>query len=218
LTGTGVTSTICTSSRKRRRRFATTSRQTGPLDQIRNKGDYRPGADRESTPGLHHVDEIVSSLYAYPITAFARIVAEDPSLQVVYGNDAIDYANRVIETVNFFYRRSTPAHRRLHRSDADASLEYRDKPTEADCAGRDRAKSEDPGNGAWDQKQRDCSAFEAAGKALPPINLTFSMVLVSSRGARQPFYLRPEARAAPRTCETFFSSSSRASNAISPTA
>ena len=173
-----------------------------PLDQIRNKAGLPAwGGTEVNSGGLHHVDEIVSSLYAYPIAAFARIVAEDPSLQVVYGNDAIDYANRVIETVNFFLPQ---IHRQRTGDFIEATLtlplEYRDRPTEADCTrAHDKAKSEDPGNVArWDQKQRDCRRLrELAGRALPHnINLTFSMVLIElSRVLDSPFYLHAPKRA-----------------------
>ena len=106
------------------------------------------GGTEVNSGGLHHVEEIVSSLYAYPIAAFARIVAEDPSLQAVYGNDAIDYANRVIETVNFFLPQ---IHRQRVGDFIEATLtlplEYRDRPTEADCTkAHDKAMSEDPDN------------------------------------------------------------------------
>jgi hypothetical protein len=49
------------------------------------------------------VDEVVSSLYANPMATFARIVAEDPALNVTaYGELAMKYANAAVQTVWLF--------------------------------------------------------------------------------------------------------------------
>ncbi len=170
-------------------------------DQIRNKvGVPGWGGRSVSYGGLHHVEEIVTSVYAYPIAAFARIVAENPSLQPVYGNDAIDYANAVVQTVSFFLPqiRIQPA-----GSFIEATLthpeEYRNRPTEADCTNAyDEAMRADPGNKArWDQKKSDCNNLrKLAGRGLPHnINLTFSMVLIElSRVLDTRFYLQSPRR------------------------
>jgi hypothetical protein len=56
-----------------------------PTDQIRNKvGLAAWGGGLLDNYGLHSVDEITSSLYAYPIAAFARILAEDPAVRARY--------------------------------------------------------------------------------------------------------------------------------------
>ena len=175
-------------------------------DQIRNKVGLAawggPGVDYG---GLHHVDEIVSSLYAYPIAAFARIVAGHPPLQVRYGcdslsgktcRDAIDYTNYVRETVGVFL----PQIRRQRvggfiEAKLTHPVEYRNRPTAADCdKAYEDAKKADPGNLArWDQKHSDCNLLrDLAGQALPHnINLTFSMVLIElSRVLDTPFHLQ----------------------------
>jgi len=175
-------------------------------DQIRNKvGLAAWGGPEVDYGGLHHVDEIVSSLYAYPIAAFARIVAGHPTLQVRYGcdslsgktcRDAIDYTNYVRETVGVFL----PQIRRQRvggfiEAKLTHPVEYRNRPTAADCdKAYEDAKKADPGNLArWDQKHSDCNLLrDLAGQALPHnINLTFSMVLIElSRVLDTPFYLQ----------------------------
>ena len=71
-----------------------------PLDVFRNKyGLPGWGGKSVNSAGLHCVDVLVSSRYAYPIAAFARIVAEDPTLHTTYGNDAVRYTNAVLKTV-----------------------------------------------------------------------------------------------------------------------
>jgi len=64
-----------------------------PNEEIRTWSAFRPGGRNTSGipgeyGGLSHVEEVVSNLYAYPIAAFARIIAENPSLQAKYGDDA----------------------------------------------------------------------------------------------------------------------------------
>jgi hypothetical protein len=155
-----------------------------PVDQIRNKAGIPGwGGSTVESGGLHRVEEIVSSLYAYPIAAFARIVAENPSLQAVYGDDAIDYANRVFETVAFFL----PQIRTERVGDfIEARLtppeEVRNRPTEVDCTNAyNEAMSKDPNNvSRWNQQRSDCNLLrDGAGRDLPHnINLTYSMMLI----------------------------------------
>jgi hypothetical protein len=55
------------------------------LDEIRNKvGLPAWGGGLLDNYGLHSVEELTSSLYAYPIAAFARILAEDPAVRERY--------------------------------------------------------------------------------------------------------------------------------------
>jgi hypothetical protein len=49
--------------------------------------------------GCSGISEALTGIYAYPIAAFARIVAEDPSLHAAYGADALRYANAALETM-----------------------------------------------------------------------------------------------------------------------
>src|SRR5262249_32854520 len=132
----------------------------------------------------HHVEDVVTAVYAYPIAAFARIVAEAPSLRAVYGNDAIDYANAIVQTVSFFL----PQIRRQRRvggfieSTMTHIDEYRFRPAEGDCVNAyDDAMGKDPQNAArWKDQQNDCKNLRAmAGSPLPHnVSFTFSMVLI----------------------------------------
>jgi len=174
-----------------------------PIDQIRNKvGLPAWGGGLADNYGLHSVDEITSTLYAYPIAAFARIVAGNPSLQTRHGSDAIDYANRVLKTVGFFLPQ---IHQQRVGNFIEAMLvhpeEYRNRPTEADCQNAwQHAMNHDPNRKTrWDDARRDCNnKRKLAGKPMPHnINLTFSMVLIElSRVLDTPFYLQSPRRAA----------------------
>ncbi len=131
-------------------------------------------------------------------------MAENPSLQTRYScdgssdkhcRDAIDYANLVLETVNFFLPQ-------IHRQrgaggSIEATLtspeEYRNKPTAANCEkAYEDAEKVDPDNHArWDQQWCDCTRRnELAGRELPHNqNLAFSMVLIElTRVLNSPFY------------------------------
>ncbi|HEY1300525.1 MAG TPA: hypothetical protein VGF07_08505, partial [Stellaceae bacterium] len=184
-----------------------------PADQIRNNKVGLPGWGGRAVDsgGLHHVDEITSSLYAYPIAAFARIVAENPSLQTRYScdgssdkycRDAIDYANLMLDTVNFFLPQ---IHVQRGASGAiEATLtspeEFRTRPTKADCdKAYDDAEKADQGNQArWSQQRDDCNKRNALAGRGPPHNqnLTFSMVLIElTRVLDSPFYVQSPKRA-----------------------
>ena len=60
------------------------------------------GAHRVSSGYLHHTSIDIAGVYAYPIAAFARIVAEHPPLWGEYGAEAIEFANAVLETLKGF--------------------------------------------------------------------------------------------------------------------
>jgi hypothetical protein len=71
-----------------------------PVDTFRGKNELGwSGGRLYDDVGPGKMDEDASNLYAYPVAAFARIVAEDPSLQVKYGQDALRYANAALQTV-----------------------------------------------------------------------------------------------------------------------
>jgi hypothetical protein len=71
-----------------------------PIDELRGKGPLPAwGGFGIGTGEKNTIDEDASSLYAYPIAAFARIVAEDPSLHSAYGADAVRYANAAMQTM-----------------------------------------------------------------------------------------------------------------------
>jgi len=165
-----------------------------PLDEIRNRSGLPAWGGKEGNGGLHAVDEFVSSLYAYPIAAFARIVAGNPSLQGAYGNDAMDGANAVLETVNLFLPQI-----RGRRAGAfiEAALTmhdgYRNKPSASDCQGEyDRNMRDDPQNrNRWDQICKNCNNLrKQAGHPLAHNeNFAFAMVLIElSRVLDSDFY------------------------------
>ncbi len=73
-----------------------------PFDHFRNQAGLPAWGERTLiTGGLHTINE-VSFAYAYGPAAFARIVAEHPNLQGLYGDCAMRYANETIKTVQLF--------------------------------------------------------------------------------------------------------------------
>ncbi len=52
--------------------------------------------------GFHHSALVVAGVYAYPVAAFARIVAENPALQAVYGADARSATSSLLEMLDAF--------------------------------------------------------------------------------------------------------------------
>jgi hypothetical protein len=53
--------------------------------------------------GFHSSDLGVAGLYAYPMAAFARIVAEDPALYATYGADAKAAATSILQMLQAFW-------------------------------------------------------------------------------------------------------------------
>ena len=103
-------------------------------DEIRGQTGL-PGWGGSSliTARRHVVDE-VSFHYAYPIAAFARLVAEHPELYGRYGADAVRYANESITTVRMFLPQLTF---RQAGAFTEATLKtldvFRTTPTDAQC-------------------------------------------------------------------------------------
>jgi hypothetical protein len=194
-------------------------------DEIRNKvGLAAWGGGLLDNYGLHSVQEWTSSLYAYPIAAFARILAEDPAVRARYqcniivstGPDAvvepqavhlarcadpIVYANRVLETVEVFLPQ---IHEQRVGNDTEAMLtapeDYRSRPTAEDCnAAVALAMKNDPDRkDRWTQEYKDCLKIrDSVGKQGPHnLNLAYSKVLIElSRVLANPFYLQSPARA-----------------------
>jgi hypothetical protein len=162
-----------------------------PLELIRNMVGVPAWGGDGGTPtvegveygGLSHVEEVISNIYAYPIAAFARIVAEDPSLQLLYGDEAVDAANKLFDTVSFFMPQI--------RSDnvggfIQARLlqptQFLNRPTQMDCSNAfNKAMADDAANQSrWTQQRNDCNLKrDVAGRDLPHnINLAFAMVLI----------------------------------------
>jgi hypothetical protein len=82
-------------------------RCTAPfVDKVRGKVEPAWGGgsvtEYVAWGGLTPVDLVISGVYAYGLAAFSRIVAEDPSLQAAYGDDAMKFANAAIETAMVF--------------------------------------------------------------------------------------------------------------------
>jgi hypothetical protein len=74
------------------------------VDRIRGKimpawGSGILESDYPANGGLTPIDQVISGMYTYGMVAFARIVAEDPSLQNYYGDDAMKYANAAMQTM-----------------------------------------------------------------------------------------------------------------------
>jgi PASTA domain len=135
-----------------------------PLDWFRGQwGMPAWGAHTIITAGLHYVDEI-SFGYAYPIAAFARIVAEHPDLRSQYGDDAIRYANDIIKTVKVFLPQIVT---RQRNGFTEATLITPDifltTPTNVQCDGAyARALVAEPGNtylGGWHNTCRDLDIY-----------------------------------------------------------
>jgi hypothetical protein len=68
-----------------------------PIDDFR--GGHVAGWGGVQFGNLSGISEDLTGVLTYPIAAFARIVAEDPSLQADYGSDAVRYANSAMETM-----------------------------------------------------------------------------------------------------------------------
>jgi hypothetical protein len=166
-----------------------------PVEQIRNLvGVPAWGGANGESGGLHRDEEIVSSLYAYPIAAFARIVAENPSLQAKYGDDAVQYANRVAQTVAYFLPQiHTERVGQFLQATFRKPEEYASRPSAADCdAAYNTELKMDPANQSrWSQQRSDCNLLRAlAGRDQPHnYNLTFAMVLIElSRAVDTTFF------------------------------
>jgi hypothetical protein len=74
------------------------------VDRVRGKVEPAWGSgiiytDYVDDGGLTPVDTVTSGVYTYGIAAFARLVAEDPSLQADYGADAVRFANAAMQTM-----------------------------------------------------------------------------------------------------------------------
>jgi hypothetical protein len=107
-----------------------------PVDLFRGRNEPAWGGRSVNSGGLYRVDEVTSSVYGYPVAAFARIVAEDPALQADYGAHAIRYANAMLQTAWVFipqisYRPAGPFFE-AYLTQLDI---YRTKPTADDCTG-----------------------------------------------------------------------------------
>ncbi|MEK6374973.1 MAG: hypothetical protein AABO58_20040 [Acidobacteriota bacterium] len=167
-----------------------------PLDEFRGRVMPAWGG---KTGGLHSVDEVVSSVYAYPIAAFARIVAEDPALHTAYGNDAVNYTNAVLQTVWAFMPQ-------IGYRDAGNFVEaylthlaiHEFKPTEKDCEDAyKQALIDDPENEDNEQRRRNCNNLRKVFSR--PMshneNLAFTMVLIELwRTLESAFYRESPAR------------------------
>jgi hypothetical protein len=73
-----------------------------PFDRVRQATGLPAWGGTSPVDGYYRENEDASWLYAYPIAAFARIVAENPMLQEAYGAEAIEDADAVMQTVDVF--------------------------------------------------------------------------------------------------------------------
>ncbi|MGA8027242.1 MAG: hypothetical protein WB992_08845 [Bryobacteraceae bacterium] len=105
-----------------------------PIDDFR--GHVMPGWGGSSPDiaDFNFVPEVVTSLYGYSIARFARIVAEDPTLQATYGNDAIRYVNATLETAwAFMPQVDTRSVGNLFEANLSQLEIYRTKPSSSEC-------------------------------------------------------------------------------------
>jgi hypothetical protein len=166
-----------------------------PLDEIRGRSGLPAwGGKSVNSGGLHRVDEVVSSLYAYSMATFARIVAEDVTLHAEFGGRAMEYANAALETTWFFIPQ-------IRFGNAGAfleawltlPLEYRDRPTESECQNAyEEARAAEPDKEErWLQMLCNCRSHRI-GAGTPTahnINLAFAMALIEVwRTLDSPFY------------------------------
>jgi hypothetical protein len=106
-----------------------------PVDTFRGKTEPGwSGGTLYDNVGPGKMDEDASSLYAYPIAAFARIVAEDATLQAKYGQDAIRYTNAALQTVWALEPQIQTREKGTNFEAYLSQLEvYRTKPGTTDC-------------------------------------------------------------------------------------
>jgi hypothetical protein len=175
-----------------------------PVDQFRGQTVPGWGGKSLNSAGFHRADEVVSSLYAYPIAAFARIVTENPALQPTYGNDAVRYANAVIQTVWLFmpqvkYRTVGDfIEARLTGLDA-----FKTKPTAEQCesayaeALERNPTADEKAKRRYRQMRKNCKELRlmAGHPHAHNENLAFAMVLIElSRALDSAFYQQSPAR------------------------
>lgn len=105
-----------------------------PIDVFRGVVMKAWGGYNPDHACLNFAPEATSSLIGYAIATFARIVAEDATLQPIYGNDAISYANASLETAWAFMPQVTTtkvgALSEAHLSQLES---YRTMPTKSQC-------------------------------------------------------------------------------------
>jgi hypothetical protein len=105
-----------------------------PIDDFRGKNEPGWSGRLYDDVGYSTMGEDASNLYAYPIAAFARIVAEDPSLQAKYGHDAVRYANAALQTVWALEPQLVVRAKGNNFEAYLAQLDiYRTKPSASDC-------------------------------------------------------------------------------------
>ena len=76
--------------------------EPGRVDPFRGRVMPAWGAPSVASGYLHHTAVEIAAVYAYPIAAFARIVAEHPPLWAPNGADAVAFANATLETLRAF--------------------------------------------------------------------------------------------------------------------
>jgi hypothetical protein len=173
---------------------------THPIDPFRGRVMPAWGGTNPDHACSNFVPEATSSLIGYAIATFARIVAEDPALQPIYGADAIGYANAALETAWAFMPQVTTTKlgsvSEAHLSQLNS---YRTKPTPSECQ---IAATKPPptclGTNV-SQEQTNCELLQSIAGA--PIahneSLDYAMMLVELwRVLDSPFYQRSNQEAA----------------------
>jgi len=171
-----------------------------PIDAFRNRVMPAWGGLNPDHGCLNFVPEATSSLIGYAIATFARIVAEDPTLQPAYGNNAIRYANAALETAWAFMPQVTTnkvgSVSEAHLSQLDI---YRTKPTQTQC---DIPASKVPPNCFFtnlSQEETNCKNQRVVAGAPLADNesLDYAMMLIELwRALDSPFYQQSNQQAA----------------------
>ena len=171
-----------------------------PADAFRGRVMPGWGGMNPDHACLNFVPEATSSLYGYAIATFARIVAEDPALQQTYGNDAIDYANAVLETAWAFMPQVRTTKLGTLSEAHLAQLEvYRTRPAKAAC---DIPSTQVPSNclgSLLAQEQTNCENLRCVAGAPLAHNesLDYAMMLIPLwRVLDSEFYRRSTRQAA----------------------
>ena len=105
-----------------------------PADDFRGKVMPGWGGVSPDVANFNFDPEVVASLYGHAMATFARIVAEDSTLQPVYGSDAIRYTNAVLQTAWAFMPQVVIQQVGNVFEGHLAQLDiYRTKPSQSDC-------------------------------------------------------------------------------------
>lgn len=137
------------------------------------------GGAGANTANYYTLDERASSLAGYAVAAYARIVLEDPTLRMQFGDQAIDHLNAISSTAHLFLRQMRYELHDSHREAVLLHLKRRDDeiPTNKEC--EEYANNNPEGITTHVGNCKNISEY--AGKPLPyNVIGTFMMMLVET--------------------------------------